>query len=135
MLITLSQISQHGPQTITHPLWSSQKPLGRSRLLLLFPLLLVLLQEDNLSNCMFHHSNFCHSRRLLVSGTAKIHSPFEEILECFTAGRKQPAVLLRLQHQTIMLSSWLQLMLATAAALLCQQSLLLETRLILAKVL
>lgn len=76
---------------------------------LLFLLLLVLLQGDDRSNRMFHRSNCCHSGRLLAFGTAEIPSLLEEILEHSVMGRKQPALLQMLRHQTLPLSSWLQL--------------------------
>ena len=84
--------------------------------LLLFRLSLLLLWEDNLSNRRFHLSNCNHSGRLLAFGTAEINSLFEKTLEFFVAvGRKQPVLLQRLWHGTLLLSSWLQPMPATAA--------------------
>lgn len=99
----------------------------------LFLHLLLLLWEDNLLNCRFHHSYFNHSGRLLVVGAAEIISVFEKTLELSAAvGRKQ----LLLQRVGMRCS-------CPAAAcsgcqyhckfLLCQQSLLLETWLMLAK--
>lgn len=89
---------------------SSQKTLGEvPSSSLLFLLLLVLLQVGDHSNRMFHRSKCCHSGRLLAFGTAEIPSLFEEILEFCVMGRKQPALLQLLRHQTLPLSSWLQL--------------------------
>lgn len=99
----------------------------------LFLHLLLLFREDNLSNCRFHHSYCNHSGRLLVVGVAEIISVFEKTLELSAAvGRKQ----LLLQRVGMRCS-------CPAAAcsgcqyrckfLLCQQSLLLETQLLLAK--
>lgn len=81
-----------------------------------FLLLLFLLWEENLSNCRFHHSDYNHSGRLLVFGTAETNSLFEKTLEFFVAAsRKQLVLLQRLQCEMFLLNSWLQLMLATAA--------------------
>lgn len=109
--------SQRVRKIITYTIRGSQKPPEEvPASFSLFLLLLLLLWDDNLSNCMFHHPDRNRSGRLLAFGTAEINSLFEKTLEFFVAaGRKQLVPLQRLQHEMLLLSSWMQLMLASAA--------------------
>lgn len=101
---------------------SEEVPLS----LLLFLPLLLLLWEDNLSNCRFHHSYCNHSGRLSLVDAAEIFSLFENTLELFAAVTKGTAD--SGDEMLLPSSCWY-----CCKFLLCQQSPLLETWLMLAK--
>lgn len=102
--------------------------------LLLFLHLLFLLWEDNLSNCRFHHSYCNPSGRLLAVGSAEIISLFEKTLELFAAvGRRQLVPLQRVGTRCSCPAAGCSGCRYCCKFLLCQQSLLLEMWLMLAK--
>lgn len=94
----------------------------------LFLHLLLLLWEDNLPKCRFHHSYCNHSGRFLAVGAAEIIRLFEKTLELFAAVGREQLQLHRVGMDGCSCpAAGCSSCQYCCKSLLCQQSLLLET--------